>query len=202
MRRNTPGSRPSGRGRRGYTIVEIALVSALSSILILIALRWVGGITTVTIGGMEDAQSQRARSVILVVEEDLRRAQHCDPSGLDSPLVSVTSDAVTVLADSDADGDVEKITWRLSGSYVERAVLADQGNCVFAAPDENDWRRVLSGVSDATFTAVSGGSRDNDGSLYGTCESPEDLVCAVQAVELHLVTQNGAELNHVMRISG
>lgn len=177
-------------------------MSALSAALLLVALRWTASMTNVAVGDLRDTQAQRARSGVLLVEEDLRRVQHCDPSGFDPLVTAVAANQMSFLSDADANGLVEMITWRVQDGYLERAVSLDEGGCRFSTPPDETFSRVLSGIRDGGFVAIADGELDTAGKLYGACDSEDVRACATDAVQLRLVDSGGVELRQAFHIGG
>jgi hypothetical protein len=178
--------------RRGFTLIEAAVTSALASALLLVVLSWVGAIGDLA---SQSPARQHTRRNAFAVESyliaDVDRAGPCDAARLASPLEEIGANTMTLHLDTDADGVVDRVRWDHDGTSLTRTVWAGVGNCVFST--EPNARTVATDVragGGAHFAAVLGGiDVTSDGMI--SCSAVPDP-CRFDGVRVRAVLDPGA----------
>jgi len=182
-----------GRGR-GYTLIELGVVLALSVLLVFGMVRWLVGVGYAAKAGIDNATDQRSELVVEALRRDLRSMRHCRANGGDARLVEVGGSSMTLLGDPDGDGTVEAISWRVLGGDVQRGVTALDADC--APEGETSWTAWARGVESFTLGLVRGGGIDQGGTA-GPCVTEYVARCEPGPVQVTLVL-DGTETIRVL----
>lgn len=189
-RRRTPG--------RGFTLLELVVVAAVSSVLFLMVIRWVltlGAASSVT---LDNASAQRTAQVAVnAFADDMARSRPC-AIGVPTALRRIAPDSVTFsVARADSPGTFSLVTWTIqprgsAGAWVLVRSVADAGSpsskdpCPGAGgslktfdgnliPVQSD--RILTGDLSVrpAFFAVADGQRVTDPvQAWGDCTAGQD----------------------------
>lgn len=197
--------------RRGFTVVEVAVAAALSSLLLLLVIRWVLSLLGATTTSVELAGATRDTGYLAdMLAADFAAAGGCDPLGLDVPLAAVAPDSFVLYADVTApgggpdagpDGTVDVVAWRVGNGTVSRAVVAGDGSCTVDLSGA-DWRTVAVAARavPAGGWAVAGyrnGVAHTSPADYGTCTGLDAERCLYDTlrVRVDLQTVTGAPVS-------
>jgi prepilin-type N-terminal cleavage/methylation domain-containing protein len=169
------------RVRKGFTILEVSIVAVLLSILLLILLRWIGGLSAAGSAGVNASTSSRELTFSLEqIRRDISRAEGCDPMGLDVPIHSIKANEIAIYL-PDGSGGSELAIWRVSDLntpnvyYLERATVTDSGGCVFDLTSA-EFELVLENVLydsesplNPVFSVLASGIAVTDDTVYKDC---------------------------------
>ena len=169
------------RVRKGFTILEVSIVAVLLSILLLILLRWIGGLSAAGSAGVNSSASSRELTFSLEqIRRDIARGEGCDPMGLDVPIHSIKANEIAIYLPN-VIGGTELSIWRVSDSvtpnsyYLEHAKVPDSGGCVFDLSSA-EFEVVLENVLydsesplNPVFSVLSSGIAVTDDTVYKDC---------------------------------
>jgi prepilin-type N-terminal cleavage/methylation domain-containing protein len=196
--------------RRGYTLPEVLVSSALTGLLMLGVLRFVVGLMGVSSTHAELAAPRlTGRLVAEQWRDDLAAATTCDPQGVGSVLLVQHPDEIAFHLHADADPNVDVVWWRLrvtspggieldgttspDRGVLERAVVPGAGSCVFAdvAPAQG-WVPIASSVERVGAESVF--AYAGDGSEYrGSCLATPQR-CLVSSVSVLIAPSSSARV--------
>jgi prepilin-type N-terminal cleavage/methylation domain-containing protein len=137
-RRARVGTVPYRRGiRRGFTLLEVAIASALTGVLLILVLQWVGQLArTGALGGIQHQAERDVQWVATRFQRDVDASVPCDVARRETSLASVSATAISFYVDEDADGTADLVRWELEGTKLLRSVAVATSPCSFAAFDE------------------------------------------------------------------
>lgn len=128
-----PQTRYSFRARRAFTLVELAVVAGLTSVLLVLVLAWVGGIAKLAADGSASPAAQREVSLAVArLNGDVTAATGCDWQRRGGPVESLSPSQLNLYLDEDGDGIADLVSWRLSGTDMIRGVRLGTGQCTFS----------------------------------------------------------------------
>jgi len=181
------------RRARGFSLLELVLVSAVSSIIMLMVVRWVLTLGTVSAMAIDNATAGRnAAYVNARMSSDFDSVTQCDP-GSASTLYELSSTTVAFFITTnrpDGSSGVELVRWTIDGTLVTRTATpidqasnhcSDLGSSATAAVIVNN---VLTGAAITGF--------DSEGNDSGTCtldgqsSTPTGTGCSAASVRIHL----------------
>lgn len=174
--------RSSHRGlsptRRGYTLVELGVVTLLTAVLVFGMVRWLTGVGALARTGIDDAADGRRSALAAQISRDLEAAVHCDANGLDARVRELGSGVFSVAAQADDDAAIEVVGWRLNGDVLERGEAELDASC---DGEPSGWAAWASGVESFSVAVVVDGALVPTGT-GGSCESSLLERCRVDAV--------------------
>jgi hypothetical protein len=178
--------------RQGFTLVEIAISSALSVALIVIVLAWVRNVAAVTGTAPEH---QATRRVAAVVEaqfiSDTERAGACDEQRLGSAVHSVSPTHVSFWADVDGDRRRDLVRWEVLDGALVRSIESGAGGCsTSGAPAVRVQARGVREGGAGKFVPVAGGSDVMVNSSVSCSAVPDP--CRYGAIRFRVVLDEGA----------
>lgn len=189
----TVSARPARRA--AFTLLEVVVALVLTSGLVLVSLRWVSTLGTLT--SLHGEAHDPARTVAYAMsrlEADVAATGSCDPLRRDVAVAAIGPHLLALYVDDDGDGAVDLVTWRVEDGELRRRVnLADGSRCGFGADyTEVSFAAPLDVSAGATFVPVAAGARlplpaDVD------CAAAGWAVCAWDAVAVRLVVDNGQD---------
>lgn len=161
------------RGRRGLSLIDVAISATLLGVVMLIAVQVILSLSDASQASLIRANTRRQ---VLTIEtnltNDLGSAAACAPGGLgpvfDSLNGSLGADSLSLYSDADGDGDVDLVGYRLSDSRLERAVSLNTTGCSQLSLSNATWESlatpatltdgqpVFEGLSDGVATGFSG----------------------------------------------
>lgn len=151
------------RKPRGFTLLEIAVVAALSATLFVIVVLWVLGFSGATTSAAESNQVQsNAAFVSRALQTDLTRAVPCNAAS--SPFITVTPTEIAFYADvvgatgsGGPDGLPDLVEWRFAGGTIDRAVVPGTGSCagLLSAQAGATWETIADGLSPSSTQVFS-----------------------------------------------
>ena len=109
-------ARRAGRGRRaGFTLLELVVVAAVSSVLMLALLRWILTLNATSAAGLDDAGNTRSAAIAAqAFADDVTNASRCEASR-PSPLAAIEPDSVSFfVTDPGSDTGVDLVTWSIT----------------------------------------------------------------------------------------
>ena len=113
--------------KQGFTLVELMVVAAISSIILIVLMRFLASgyplsrVVFEQAGATETARLQLKRMV-----KALREARESDTGGY--PLVVAGPQQLIFYSDVDGDDATERIRYELSGTQLERGVIKPSGD--------------------------------------------------------------------------
>jgi hypothetical protein len=178
--------------RRGFTLVEVAISSALTVALTIVVLAWVRSVASVA---GEAPEHQATRRTALAVQSqfalDLERSGSCDAQRLGSSVHSISTNHLSFWSDVDGDRDRDLVRWEVSEGELVRSVEPGGGGCTTTgeAVPKVVARGVRSGEA-GKFVAVRDGADVVLGSTQSCTSVPDP--CRYGAVRMRLVLDDGA----------
>ena len=166
--------------RRGYTLVELAVVTLLTAVLVFGMVRWLVGVGVLARTGIDDAADGRRAAVVAQLRRDVDSAVHCDPRALDARVRELAADRLSIVAQVDADAAFELVSWRLEGSRLERSEVELGADCTGSAAGWAPW---ADGVESFSLASVVDGEEVSAGTA-GACVDSFLLRCQVDAVSV------------------
>lgn len=119
-------NRTFNRSARGYTIVEMLVVIAVTAIVIAVITNSILSFYRANTNTLEQAvQVDEARRGVDRMVRDLREAAYADDGTY--PLVAMSSTSVTFYSDVDRDYSAERVRYWLSGSVLRKGVVNATG---------------------------------------------------------------------------
>ena len=168
---------------RGMTLVEIVVVMAISSIVIVIIVRALAtGLPVSKVVMLQVRSTETARLQLKRIAKALREARESDTGSY--PLVEVDSQRIIFYSDVDSDTATERIRYELVGTNLERGVIEPSGNPIRYNQNDEETTVVASSVrngGDAVFTYYTG-----DYPADPTPLSPTDLT-EVKYIQFNLL---------------
>lgn len=175
--------RSNARRGRGYTVLEVTIVAALSSVLLIGTLRWLVGLGGVVNANLNTADNATLLRAAEQFGTDVTSAVHCEASGADARMREITDTRVAMVT-SDG-GTPVSVVWKIQGSLLQRGQAAMGPGCTFTEPGAwTTWSNTLS-TADSLFEAVTDGSVLPDGT-NGICNDEWSTDCQVDAVSVTL----------------
>lgn len=186
-------------GKKGFTILEVAVVAAIAGILFLLLLRWVSSLVATSASSLDITATQR--DIAFATDQfqtDTEAAQGCDPYGLDGPLRDIERKSIQLWVDTNDDGAPDVVGWRLEGGVLQRSVVLGDGTCTFPTTSPT-WRTLVEGVDDAPGTTVfighQGGATKDADADYPTpdCTGMNAEKCLFDSVEFQFTIRSAGE---------
>lgn len=175
------------RKNRGFTLLEVVVVAAITSVIFLLGFKWIYSLTTASSGVLMNRQAAQMTYALDRLEADVKSFYTCDQYSLLAPLSAFNSKNLQFTT-RDADGQISQIQWRLQDGSLQRASQTALGqDCSFIAPNEGSWKTVAQNVAGNPdlFTLVSQGKELNDFDA-GLCITNDS--CPVDAIKVSIVS--------------
>lgn len=190
------------RSRRGYTIVEVTLVAAVSALLLIGVFRWLTGVGGVVSENLSSAALHTLDRASEQIGIDVAESVHCSPFGTDARIVNVTpyvytdgvgvdTPATLTLNKVESGGSLIQVTWRINGSdplhpILERTEVPLDANCVPSPVTTwTAWVRDVD-VTTSTLTTVVDGAPTATGTAGLNCTDEWQGACRVEAIDVTL----------------
>lgn len=177
--------------RRGFTLLEVAVATALTGVLMVMVLTWVGQLArSGALGGVQRQAERDATWVLTNLSRDAGAAGPCDTDNLQPALAQMGKTTLSLHVDDDLDGVRDLVTWTVANGAVERAVFLAEAPCEFSS-DASSEVVITTMVDDATTEAF----RPLGGGLVGVAPSsntPADCMADRTACSL---TVNGTAVS-------
>jgi hypothetical protein len=186
--------RSAGRGSRGYTLIELGVVTLLTAVLVFGMIRWLTGVGALAKVGLDDAADGRRGAVAAQIRRDLESVVHCDANGLDARVRELATDTLVFAAQVDDDAAVEIVGWRLNGETLERGESELDAAC---EGDPANWANWATGVEGFSLASVTAGVEVTAGTA-GACESSLLERCQVDAVSVELRLLDDPAVEHLV----
>ena len=115
--------------RRGFTILEIVVATAMTSVMLLMMVGWVFTLVNTSSNFLsKNASTSDLSYANTMLSSDFASAVVCDPNGLGVPFYTVTSTQVGIYTpDATTSGQIDLTLWRFVNGQLQRAVLAPDG---------------------------------------------------------------------------
>ena len=128
------GSPRASRGlRRGATLLEVAVASAIASIMLAMVGAWIVSLVALTRGMAEMPRAQLADTRVLGdLTRDAANARPCNALGLSTPVQAISRTTVTFSLDATGDAIPDAVTWSVLGDTLVRQVHPGVGGCTLA----------------------------------------------------------------------
>jgi type II secretory pathway component PulJ len=153
------------RRARGYTLMELGVVTILTTVLIFGMVRWLTGIGSTARVGFQDAADGRRAMVVEQIRRDVEASLHCDNAGRDARVRELSSDRVTIVVQADDDAALEIVGWRLNSGRIERGEAELDADC---EGSPGNWGVWAEDVSNLAFTKITDGAAVSAGTA-GVC---------------------------------
>jgi hypothetical protein len=185
---------------RAYTLLEVVIVLAFTSVLILMMIGWVSGLMSTSSTLLSATASNSDLSYLSsTFSADATSAVVCASDGLGVPWYSFSSSQVGLYEPDATSGMVDLVLWAYSGSTIQRAVLTPvNGACNFDTSNPS-WVTIASNVTSVNFVPWYQGSiaqippiASQGGScagVTGSANAPDN--CLFDSVEM-IVTETGS----------
>lgn len=113
--------------QQGITVIEVIVVLAISSILIVALLRFlVAGYPISKITLLQANSNETARIQLKRISRELREAHDSDTGAY--PLVEMLPQKIVFYANVDSDAATERVRYQLVGTNLERGIINPSGN--------------------------------------------------------------------------
>lgn len=177
------------RGRRGYTIMEVGLVTVLSTLLLVGAMRWLVGLGGVVNASLEEAETETLSRAVALFVSDVQGARPCEPTGVDAPISLVSPSLVRMTTVS--GGELRSVTWSMSAGQLLRAESVPAADCAYVAPTSwVTWSTSLD-MDASLFSGVIGGVVLPLGT-DGDCATTFVPRCSLDAVQVEVSSTSDA----------
>lgn len=132
MRLKSTGRNQSSR-HRAFTLLEVAVATALTGLLMVMVLQWVGQLArSGALGGVQRQAERDVQWVYTNMARDAAAAGPCDLDGLKPALSGMSATTLGLFVDADEDGVRDLVTWSVANGAVVRSVQLATAPCVFA----------------------------------------------------------------------
>lgn len=119
--------------RRGATLLEVAIASAIASVMLAMVGAWIVSLVALTRGMAEMPRAQLADARVLSdLTRDAANARPCNAVGLSTPIWSISRTTVTFTLDATGDGVADQVSWQVLGDQLVRQVHPGVGGCALA----------------------------------------------------------------------
>lgn len=173
--------------RKAYTLLEVIIVSVITSILFILGARWIYALTSAANAPLLGRDATEISYSLDKLENDLRLSQSCDSFNQTSVLHELSVNTLSFTLDADSDGDADKVSWRLHEGDLQRALVMGS-NCNYAAPSESSWNTLAQGVegNPELFSVLQGGQ------LLPLTASLDCLnsVCAFDGIDIDIASSS------------
>jgi type II secretory pathway pseudopilin PulG len=174
----------TGRRRsRGYTLVELAVVVVLSTVLVFGMARWLVGIGYSAKVGFQDAADRSRHLAVEQFSQDIAAVRWCTPAASDARIRELSSESISMVVGDGAQADT-LVTWRVVDGALQRGEAALDGACEATI---SAWVTWVEGVDVAEFSQVRDGAVNTAGTA-GPCPHEWYDRCQVENVQLRLST--------------
>lgn len=120
---------------RGYTLIEMLVIVAIIAIVM-------PALMNVIVSLYSSRNDTFARAAALIeathgvnaIVRDVRASVYSESGAL--PIVSFSSDSLTLYADTDFDGRVERVRYFLDGTVVRRGIIEPTSSATYPSADE------------------------------------------------------------------
>ena len=192
------------RVRRGDSLVEVVIALMLTASVVLGMTAWLSGIFVGSnILGAAAAPTSDMQLVKSTLAADLTGAVVCDPSGQGVPFYSFSSSSIGLYEpDPTVSGQIDLVLWQLSGSTIERAVIAPTGSACNFDTASATWNVIAPHAQSLNFTPTYEGTVVSipPTSLGGNCEgapgtpnAPENCFFQTVMVQVTLLGALGSD---------
>lgn len=186
--------------RRGYTIVELAVVAVISTALVAGLVSWAVSVGAVAHGTLGQSAANELLIAQAQLRDDFQHVQFCTANAVDARVRDVTADNVVLISDIDSDGVVETVGWRLLNENLERSVAEMGPDCTTGTFTE--WVVWASNIdAESSFSVVAGGLIVLDGTA-GLCLNEFLPRCAIDAIRTDLTQTDTLSLQTVYDVAG
>jgi hypothetical protein len=187
-------SRRTGRARRGWGLMEVAVGAVLTATLMVVVLLWVGQLArTGALGGLQRQAERDVQWLAKNISRDVAAAGPCDADGLGPTLDSVGPTELALYVDTDEDSLRDKVTWRVQDGTVTRSVQQATAPCEFAVQESTYVLADSVRTGTTTVFAPIGGGQvlptptstlacATDAALCATDGTPWSAVCVVMVL--------------------
>lgn len=114
--------------------MEVGLVTALSTLLLVGAMRWLVGLGGVVHASLDEAETSTLTRASAQLVADVAAARSCSPTGSDAPVSLVSPSVVRLTTMS--GGSLRSVTWSLSAGQLLRAELPVDASCTYVEPTQ------------------------------------------------------------------
>lgn len=215
LRSKTDSARGRSRARSGFTLVELAVVASITTVLLVLIIRWVLSLLSATqVGSASYSASRDMTLVSAVFASDASSARGCSVSGSDGAIESYSSEEISFFVDvtgptGSPDMLPDLVSWRLLNSRIQRSVTDGslEARCVFSATP--NWLTVAErvraakdsfGASLPVFSLLRAGEVLDVAQTTGSCLLGRVSNCLSDTVRLHLIaeTVTGAASSEIL----
>lgn len=180
--------------RRGATLLEVAVASAIASIMLAMVGAWIVSLVALTRGMAEMPRAQLADTRVLGdLTRDAANARPCNPLGLSTPVQGISRTTVTFSLDATGDAIPDAVTWSVLGDTLVRQVHPGVSGCTLA--EEADPAVVVATGVRAKDTAGTEWyfAPVREGALLDWSECATSGECLADAVAVDITTLTGGQ---------
>ena len=153
------------RPRRAFTLVEVIVVLAIGSLMVLMVIGWITSLAETSATNLEqNAASGNFTSLSTSLGADITGAVTCDPNGFGVPIYQVGSYTLTGVTyetlqmyELDAGGTYDDLVlwqWSTTTGIIQRAVLTGSAGSCTGPASPNTWVQQITGATTGGTTAA------------------------------------------------
>jgi type II secretory pathway pseudopilin PulG len=121
------------RATRAFTLLEVTVATALTAVLMVMVLQWVGQLArSGALGGIKRQAERDSTWVYMNLSRDAAAAGPCDTDNLKPAIAGMSKLQLQLHVDDDLDGIRDLVTWTVSGKTVVRSVVKATVPCNFS----------------------------------------------------------------------
>lgn len=179
-------TRPTPVGGRGLTFIEVIITASLVSLTLL------GGYTIVgqfnSAAASELSRNEAARQVTAMdalLRQDVAAARPCKANRIGTHWSAIHDDVLEWTIDPDGSGQLERVTWSLSGGQLSRTVVPMTSECAFATGSPSVLLTSTTGAGpsgEGLFTSADGDTPGDCTLQQPSCAAHTDLVLQLRVI--------------------
>lgn len=183
------------QSRKGYSLVELALVLVIGTMLLTGMISWLVSLGSVAEAGLNEMGNNEVILAEGQLSDDIVNITICGGSYSNvSKVYQVSPSLMSV--NSDIDGEVHRVSWRYNdaSNTLERSILLLDAQCAPSGTDE--WVIWVRDVESVVFSAIrkSGGDRTTE----GICTRAYVSRCTLTSIaaEITILEDVGGSITH------
>jgi len=187
--------RTRGISRKGYSLVELAVVLTVGTVLLAGMVSWLVSLGSVAEAGLREMGNNEVVLAEGQLSDDIVNMAPCGGTAENRSKVREVS-SVLLSVDSVIEGEVRRVSWRYNPTLntLERAIVNLDDQC--APVGDEEWVIWVRDVGNATFTAIR--REGTDKTTGGVCVNAYVSRCILSGVtaEILLLEDVGGSITH------